>query len=185
MENKKNMLIVGLVVIIAILCCIIGWLLVSKNEENDSVNDSIIENNNNVVDKEDNSNNTDSGDVSNNSIQLKNYNIDEIKNIEVSVPVKNTTDPEMKKVIMSDKEEIKSILLNVDDIKEVGKVPEGIGFAFNVTIRINYDGDPSTAIIILDNGNIAINKAVGVGETGYVEYEINNKNLATQLTDKY
>lgn len=126
-----------------------------------------------------------SNEVVNNPIQLKNYDINNIKNIEVRVPIKNATDPEMKQITITDKEEIKSILLSVDDIKEVGKVPEGIGFMFNVTIKVNYNGDPSTNIVILDNGNIAINKAVGVGETGYGEYEISNKSLATQLTDKY
>ena len=172
MKNKRNWLFIVFIVVIAILCLVIGWLLGSKfsTVENEGLGDS----NNNI--EENNS-------IEN--IQLKNYDVNIIKNIEVRVPVKDSTDPEMRNVTITSKEQIKSILTNVDDAKEVGKVPEGIGFMFNVVITINYDGDPSTNIIILDNGNIAINKAVGVGETSYAEYEISNKNLAVEITDKY
>ena len=192
MENKKSGLTLVLVVIIAVLCCTIGWLLGSKIGENGSVNDSTPENNNNmqdnnnVVDKEDVSNN---GEGSNNnageSTQLKNYDINQIKNIEISIPEKNAPDLGKTDITITNKEEIKKLLLNVDEPKEKGAVPVGIGFESNVIISINYHGDPSTLIILLENGNIVMNKAVGAGETGYWEYEISNKNLTNELRNKY
>ena len=75
--------------------------------------------------------------------------------------------------------------MNVDNAREVGKVPQGIGFEFSSSIKINYEGDPSTVIVLLSNGNLAINFAYGVGETGFGEYEINNKNFEVELIDKY
>lgn len=91
----------------------------------------------------------------------------------------------MKSTIITNKEEIKNILLNVDNAIEFGENSIGIGFEQNITIKINYGSDPATKIIILDNGNVAINFAEGAGETGYAEYVIENKNLATELTNKY
>lgn len=177
MENKKNTLVIILVIVIAILCLVIGWLLGSKfaDKESEMLNNNIqqeeVKNENVTTDLEEN----------NTEIKLNNYDVSKIQNIEVEIPVKVSTDPEMKKVIINNKEEIKQILLNVDEKKEIGKVPEGISFMFNVKITINYDSDPSVVIIILDNGNVAINQALGVGETSYVEYEIQNKSLATEL----
>ena len=91
----------------------------------------------------------------------------------------------MDTITIDNKEEMKQILLSIDDYEEIGKIPEGIGFESNIAITINYEGDPSTSIIILDNGNLVINFAVGVGETGPAEYKIENKNLASELTNKY
>ena len=173
-----------LVIIIAILCVIIGWLLGSNFADTES---NIVDNSkpnvevNNSVADEDNTITGENNDVQN----LNNYNIDLIKNIEINVPTKNSSDPEFKTVTLTDKEEIKHILLNVDAAKEIGKVAEGIGFGFSVNIKINYEGDPSTVIVFLSNGNLAINFAEGVGETGYAEYEINNKNFQTELINKY
>lgn len=181
--EKKNILVIILVIIIAILCLIIGWLLGSKFADTEKDSKLNTEENNKLdVNKNESSSYE---ETEKDSIELKNYNIDEIKNLEIRVPVKDASEPEMKKVTITDKEEITSILLNVDDTKEIGKVPEGIGFMFNVVITINYNGDPSTDIVLLDNGNIAINKAVGVGETGYTEHEIQNKTLASELINKY
>ena len=171
-----------IIIILSILVLGLGGYLVYDKVVDKKIENPTIENN--VQDNND-KNVVNNGDVSNKPIQLKNYDVSIIKNIEVRVPVKNLTDPETRNVTITDKEQIKSILINVDDVKEVGKVPEGIGFMFNVEITINYYGDPSTNIIILDNGNVAINKAVGVGETSYAEYEISNKNLAVELTNKY
>ena len=172
---KKNIVII----IISILVLAMGSYLVydkliatkEKNEvkvEENNVEKEEEKNNNEVVTKE-----------------LKNYDSNSIINIVVSVPILGSNDPEMNSVTIEDKEEIKEILLNVDDKEEVGKVPDEIGFISNVTITINYEGDPSTKIIILSNGNVAINSAVGAGETGYGEYKIENKNLASELTNKY
>lgn len=183
MENKKNILIIILVIIIAILCVIIGWILGSKyaNLENESLGDS----NNNINDNTSiNSENNDT-QLENNYVELKNYNVNEIKSIEVNMPVKDSPDLEMKSVLIEDKEEMKKVLLNVDEAKEIGQIPYGIGFESNITITVNYDADPSTVIIILDNGDIVINQALGAGETGYAKYEISNKNFATELISKY
>lgn len=172
------------IIILSMLVLGLGGYLVYDKVIDKKIENPTIENNDNVQDNND-KNAVNNGEVSNKPIQLKNYDVNIIKNIEVRVPVKNSTDPETRNVTITDKEQIKSILINVDDVKDVGKVPEGIDFMFNVEITVNYDGDPSTNIIILDNGNVAINKAVGVGETSYVEYEISNKNLAVELTNKY
>jgi len=179
---KKDILIIKLVVIVLGLgSYLIFDRIMDKKIENETIeNNNSKEENKDGVNKEDNSNQS-----TNETKQLENYDINAIKNIQIAVPVKNAEDPEKKNVTLTDKEEIKSILLNVDNVKEIGALPSGIGFVSNVVITINYDEDPSTTIIILDNGNIAINKAVGVGETGYAEFEIQNKSLATELTNKY
>ena len=166
---KKNIVIIILLMLVLSMGGYLVYDKVFNKEENTEVKvEEKEENNKEVVTKD-----------------LKNYNINDIKNIEVIVPVLGSSDPEMDSITIENKEEIKEILLNIDDYEEVGKVPEGIGFVSNVVININYEGDPSTNIIILDNGNIAINSAVGVGETGYAEYKIENKNLASELTNKY
>ena len=72
----------------------------------------------------------------------------------------------------------------MDDAKQIGKI-SAVGFSNNVSITVNYNGDPSAKLILLDNGNVAINYSVGAGETEYAEYSINNKKLAKELTDKY
>lgn len=134
-------------------------------------------------------NDTEKEEDKNNNVEvtkeLKNFDLNSIKNIIIHIPKLESSDLEMDTITIDNKEEMKQILLSIDDYEEIGKIPEGIGFESNIAITINYEGDPSTSIIILDNGNLVINFAVGVGETGPAEYKIENKNLASELTNKY
>lgn len=174
-EDKKNVGIIISLIIFIIISVALGLYLVYDKviigEENYQIN---------VEEKNDEEDEKQEG-----TLDLINYDINSIKNVEVSVPVLGASDPEMRTTTIDNKEEIKEILLNVDKKEEINNFSNEIGFIDNVTITINYEGDPSTEIIILDNGNLAINSAVGVGETGYVEYKIENKDLALELTNKY
>lgn len=174
-EDKKNVGIIISLIIFIIISVALGLYLVYDKviigEENYQIN---------VEEKNDEEDEKQEG-----TLDLINYDINSIKNVEVSVLVLGASDPEMRTTTIDNKEEIKEILLNVDKKEEINNFSNEIGFIDNVTITINYEGDPSTEIIILDNGNLAINSAVGVGETGYVEYKIENKDLALELTNKY
>lgn len=172
MDNKNNKL-VSLIVII-IICLILSGLFVLYKVLSDVPISNVggTENNNQQL----------SGDNNN---ELKNYSLTDIKNVVVMVPLKNTQDPEMKSVVLTNNVEIKKILLNVDAAVYVGKISQEIGFINNVTIEVNYNSDPSVKIIILNSGNLAINYGVGAGESGYAEYSITNKKLAAELTEKY
>ncbi len=177
-EKEKNGLIIALIIFVVLLTALGGYL----------VYDKVINKKENTEEKakKENAKKQKENKEKEETAKLKNYDINSIKNIEVRVPELGVSDPEVTSVIIDNKEEIKEILLNVDKKEEVGKVPYGIGFTSNnVTITINHEGDPSTNIIILNNGNVAINPAVGAAESGYAEYKIENKNLATELTNKY
>ena len=113
------------------------------------------------------------------------YDLNNINNMIVEVPKANAGGPEMEEKTITNKDEIKSILANIDSAVLVKKIADGVGFTGNTTITINYNGDPSTKIILLNNGNIAMNLAVGAGENGYAEYSINNKKLEEELINKY
>lgn len=175
MENKKsnNKLVIFLLIIIILLLVGGGFLFYQTLSDKPNSNLGGSENNNQHLSGEENNN------------KLNNYDLDNIKNVVVEVPILNSQDPEMKKVTITNKDEINNLLLNVDNATEVGKMPEGIGFINNVTISVNYNADPSAKIIILGNGNVAINYSLGAGETGYAEYSIENKKLASELTNKY
>ena len=183
---KKDVILVVLIVLVLGLG---GYLLFDKVLSNNQTEEKE-EKNNQTNDQNENLENSDNNqninaDLENDSIELKSYNVDEIKNIEISMPVKDSPDLEMKVVIIENKKEMEEILLNVDEPKEKEPVPYGMGFESNTVITVNYDGDPSTVIIILGNGDVVINNAVGVGETGYTKYEISNKNFEKELLDKY
>lgn len=115
------------------------------------------------------------------------YDLNNINNVKVWVPKANADGPDMEIKEITNKEEIKSILINIDSavfVKKI-KLSDGVGNVDDTAITINYNDDPSTEIIILDNGNIAMNLAVGAGESGYAEYSINNKKLEEELINKY
>lgn len=113
------------------------------------------------------------------------YDLNNIKNVVIEVPKAYADGPEMEEKTITNKDEIKSVLTNIDSAVLVKKIDDGVGFTGNTTITINYNGDPSTKIILLNNGNIAMNLAVGAGENGYAEYSINNKKLEEELINKY
>ena len=173
MEKKKETKLI-IILIIIIICLSVGGSFVLYKVLSSGKTTNIGETNNNNQQLDSNLNNP----------ITHNYNTDQIKNVEVEVPVKNASDPEMKKVTITNKNEIADILSNVTNLELVGKMP-AVGFLTNVTITVNYKGDPSAKIIILDNGNVAINFGVGAGESGYAEYKITNKNLSNELTNKY
>ena len=178
---KKNILIGILIVIILGLG---GYLVYDKILNNDQ--DNQVENIKTEQDLETEymeEKNVD--DLDNDSVELKNYVIENIQSLELELHIENSSGPEMKKVTITDKEEIKEILLNVDNATDIGPVPEGIGYVPDVSITVNYNNEPSTNIDVLGNGNLIIYYSGDVGEIENREYEISNKSLAQQLTSKY
>ena len=180
---KKNIVIIILVILLLGLS---GYIVYDKaidkyvDNKMENKDENKIEN---EVENNVNSDNTFSNEVTDLN-KLNNYNINNIKNIEVDIPIKSYDGPEKKKITIDNKNEIEEILLNIDNTKEIGAVPE-IGFESNVTITINYNEEPSTLVVIFGNGNVGIDTAVGTAQSEFIEYEIDNKNLSSELISKY
>jgi predicted RND superfamily exporter protein len=113
------------------------------------------------------------------------YDLDNIKNVVVAVAKANVTEPEMIETTVTNKDEIKNILSNIDSAVFVEAITGPFGYMTNTTITINYNNDPSTKIIILANGNIAMDRSVGAGDGGYAQYSLSNKEFESELFNKY
>lgn len=180
MENKKNIIIGILCVIIVVLIAVIGFIIGTKyaDKEKDIINESSdVESNTEI-----NDNNTENEDT---NITFKNYTLENISNIVINKLCDNCIDPEFDVVTISNQNDIKYILKQLDDATLISTISDEFGFEFLFNIEITYNEDPSTVVIFLDNGNVAINYSVGVGETGYGEYKLSNTNLKNELIEKY
>lgn len=168
--NKSNKVIISLVIIIICLILSGGFVIYSILDD---------------TPKENLGGANISDDQMSGTGQEKYYNLNNINNIIVEVPKVNSDGPEMENKTITNKDEIKSILANIDGAVFVKKIADGVGFTGNTSITINYNGDPSTKIILLNSGNMAMNLAIGAGESGYAEYSINNKKFEEELINKY
>ena len=120
----------------------------------------------------------------NSNVSLKNYNLDEIKNIVITISTEENGDPAVKKYTVEDKDEIKTILLALDDAQSIGAAPDGIGLQGLTSLDINRYQDPTTSVVFLQNGNVLIG-TLGVGESRYGEYKISNTNIKSYIEKKY
>lgn len=171
-EKAKNILIIILGMTIVILLGIIIYNVTNDNSasrKNDYSKDT-------EVDKE-------NVDIENEI--LKNYELENISNIVINKPCSNCAEPDYDTIVINNGEDIKQILKSIDDAVSIGTLEEGIGLENLFNIEVNYNGDPTTSIIFMDNGNVAINYAVGAGESNYGEYKVSNPNLKKELIEKY
>ena len=122
--------------------------------------------------------------VDKNGNKLKNYNIDEIKDIVISISLEENGDPIIKKYTIEDREEMKIILSSLDDAQSIGIAQDGVGLEGLMSLDINRYQDPTTRVVFLQNGNVLIG-SIGVGDSRYGEYKISNTNLKNYIEKKY
>ena len=167
---KKNIVIIVLTILVL---CLGGYLVCDKTIDSDKDSLDKITNENEIIEKNQNEN-----------LQLTNYDLEAVSKIILRNICTDCTEPDYVIVEITDKGEIKSILSKLDKVKLINKMDSvGLNNLFN--IEIEYNGDPSTKIFFLDNGNLAINYSVGVGETSYAQYTIEYSNLKDELISTY
>lgn len=196
-ETKKSgsgkILYLVLLLVIFAVCYVLGYGIGSKLGNDKDKEDEKVEEK--ADDKE---NNEDDVNVENNEVQneveeavsFEDFNYEEVTSIILEVPCADCGDPVMNEVVLTDREEIKYILSNLDKAEFVAEWPAetGVGSVGAMTIEVVYSEgqDPATSVVFLNTeGGVAINYSVGVAETNWAEYKIANVNFKQELLDKY
>ena len=193
-KNKSNVgLVIALIIFIVLSLVLSSYLVYDKlinKEKNNEVKVEEQEKNNEgkVEEQEENTKQKEQDETA----ELKNYEISDVIDandvigIEIVSPMSSYTgDMYIRTASISNEKEIKEILSNLDKKEKVEKITDGIGFISEVSMTIKYEKKPSTVIVFMDNGNLAINFESETENSGYTEYKIENKNLVSELTDKY
>lgn len=181
MEKNSKLIIIILSIVCLCLCGVIGYLVISDRNEKCNLPEKDKFETENKVDEEDEELDLDEEYAEEDEYlisfdEAKAYTEKDVSKISLTIPCDNCSDPEVHTITICEKEDIKYILDTLDDMSYVDKLPEGIGLTTAFVIEITNNDYESISIVFAGEDSLWINDD---------EYKLANKDLATELKNKY